>query len=426
MFTDMQLVKVFITARSNYGIKPVLFRMYKLLDYLNDPHKKLKAIHITGTNGKGSTLQFIKQALMTNDHHVGLFTSPSLSGMHGHIQINDHYIEDDELIDQLNRLYPVIVQLDSQCNHPTEFEIMTVIAFNYFVNQVDVALIETGMGGREDTTNCLHPILSIITNIDKDHTQFLGQEIKKIAYHKAGIIKYHVPVIVGDVCKEAAHIINQEIEQQQTTGLYLNKDFTYAAITGTEAEEHFNWSDGVNDRQVQIQMLGHHQLKNCSIAIMALTMIEQYDLPLDWQKTLYGIRRATLSGRFERMKKNPTIILDGAHNVAGIRAFLQTVQTHYPNVRRHLIFAAFKDKDIPAILSEVEGAFTSITLTTFHHPRAAKTSELIHFMKKEHHQIITDWKEALAQIEERKDDYYFITGSLHFISNVRHYLNQTT
>jgi len=422
----MQQVQDFFKARSNYGIKPGLFRMYKLLTYLNDPHKKLKAIHITGTNGKGSTLQFIKKALMANDYHVGLFTSPSLIGLQGHIQINDHYIEDHELINQLNRLYPVIVQLDSQCNHPTEFEIMTVIAFNYFVNQVDVALIETGMGGREDTTNCLHPILSIITNIDKDHTQFLGQEVEKIAYHKAGIIKYQVPVIVGDVCKAAAHIINQEIEQQQTTGLYLNKDFTYEANTGTETEEDFNWSDGVNDRHVQIQMLGNHQLKNCSIAIMALTMIEQNDLPLDWQKTLYGIKQTTLSGRFERISQKPTIILDGAHNVAGIKAFLQTVQTHYPNVRRHLIFAAFKDKDISAILSEVEDAFTSITLTTFQHPRAAKTSDLIHCMKREHYQIITDWKEALAQIEDHKDDYYFITGSLHFISTVRHYLNQTT
>lgn len=425
MFSNMEQVQAFFKERSNFGIKPGLSRMYDLLDYVNSPHEKLKAVHITGTNGKGSTLNFITQALVANAYKVGLFTSPSLTGLRGHIYINNECITEAEWIERLNYLYPAIYQLDAQDNHPTEFEILTVLAFDYFVDRVDIALIETGMGGRADTTNCLHPILSIITNIDKDHTHFLGPTIKDIAYHKAGIIKHKVPAIIGNVDKSAFEVIKEELKQRKTTGLFLGNDFIYHTLTSSEIGEQFIWSDDQKSRHVTIHMYGHHQVENCSIALMALTIIEKSYLKIDWQKVSHAIEQTNMPGRFEEIKQNPPIILDGAHNLAGIQAFLKTVKTHYTHEPKHLIFAAFKDKDITSILSELENVFTSITLTTFKHKRAANMEDLTRHSKKNQHFYIEDWKVALKQIESN-DNYYFITGSLHFISAVRQYLNEPT
>src|SRR5699024_7769817 len=199
MFYHLEEVNRFFENRRYLGIKPGLSRMNQLLTYLDNPQKRIKAVHVAGTNGKGSTIHFLKNALIKNGHEVGLFISPSMLDVTGYIFKNNKRIAEETLISILNEMFPIIQQMDESDMHPTEYEIITAIAFFLFVRHVDIALIETGMGGREDTTNCVNPLLSVITNVSLDHTTFLGNTLEKIAYHKAGIIKNNIPVILGEI-----------------------------------------------------------------------------------------------------------------------------------------------------------------------------------------------------------------------------------
>src|SRR5690625_3069641 len=179
----------YFTKRDEFGIKPGLERIHRLLELLGNPEKEIKAIHIAGTNGKGSTIQFMKNVLINNGYDVGVFTSPSFYGIRGHIEHNRSFIDNELFLHILELMKPAIKQLDDEENHPTTFEIITAVAFMYFKEHVDIVLVETGMGGREDTTNCFTPILSVITNVDFDHVGFLGDTLEEITAHKAGIIK---------------------------------------------------------------------------------------------------------------------------------------------------------------------------------------------------------------------------------------------
>lgn len=426
MFTDMEQVTRFFEQRKKLGIKPGLKRINTLLHLLNNPQDEIKAIHVAGTNGKGSTIGFIKNALVFNGYKVGVFTSPSMEGLTGHILCNDRKISDDHFLDLFNSMHPAIKQLDNKNNNPTEFEIITALAFFYFARNVDIALIETGMGGLKDTTNCFQPILSIITTIDKDHTSFLGETIVEIAHHKAGIIKKNVPVITGEITKEAYSVIHQVAIANQATRYQLKGNFKYNLLKQRERKQVFTWStNSFPEMEVTIQMLGEHQVKNCSLALMGLYLLQKKGFIIQWDLALEGLAAERIPGRFEIIHENPTIVLDGAHNPAGINSFLNTIEMHYKNVQKHLIFAAFKDKEIAKMLGELPHIFSSVTLTTFDHPRAARAETLYKLVQSNHKYIRNDWTTMINDIVKRDsvgDSYYFITGSLHFIANVRKYI----
>lgn len=421
MFESYSQAQAFFERRKSLGIKPGLERIYSLLDLLDNPQKKIRAIHIAGTNGKGSTVQFIKNALQANGFQTGVFSSPSLAGLTGHIGINDTFISEETFIELCNEIYPAIRQLDNENMSPTEFEIITALAFLFFSKTADIAIIETGMGGREDTTNCFIPILSIITNVAKDHTQFLGESLKEIAYHKAGIIKKDAPVILGEMELEALEVMEIEIHDKKTNSYQLGNDFTYN-LEGKDAEtQQFSWRKDNESHMLSIQMLGEHQVKNTSIAFMALELLSRRGFKLNKNKSIEAIKSASVPGRFEIIQHNPVIVLDGAHNPAGIDTFLQTVTDNYNKKNNHLIFSAFKDKDLETMLKKLSGNFASITATTFQHPRAASAEELYRLTGSENKRIASDFKTALKQINSR-DCNYFIAGSLNFITQVREYL----
>ncbi|AIF43300.1 folylpolyglutamate synthase/dihydrofolate synthase family protein [Virgibacillus sp. SK37] len=420
MFQRIEQVEAFFSSRANLGIKPGLFRMKKLLKEVGNPQDKIKAIHVAGTNGKGSTIQFIQRALTANGYNVGIFTSPSIYGLPGHILDGDVPIKEQVFLSLFNRLYPAIEILDNKKEMPTEFEILTVIAFMHFHDSKEIAIIETGMGGREDTTNCFLPILSIITNIAKDHTHFLGGTIKEIAYHKAGIIKKDIPAIIGEVPKEAEMVLNQEAKNVQTGVYQLGKDFHYHNIIIDGNHQFFSWNRERQQYNLSIQMQGKHQVQNASLAFMSIYLLKQMNYSIDMNKTMEAFKISKLPGRFEMVNIHPPVILDGAHNIAGIETFIDTVKALYPNKTKHLIFAAFKDKDFSLMLERLETNFSSVTLTSFEHPRAAKAVELYEVTNHKHKFLTENWEDAIKKITYR-EHIYFITGSLHFISRVREF-----
>ncbi|WP_087971810.1 bifunctional folylpolyglutamate synthase/dihydrofolate synthase [Oceanobacillus rekensis] len=417
MFTTFQEVERFFDSRKSLGIKPGLERVNRLLALLDHPQKKMKAIHIAGTNGKGSTVEYMNKALQVNGYQVGIFTSPSLSGLTGHIYLNDREISKEEFLNLCNTIYPKIKQMDKENLAPTEFEIITVLGFLYFSTYGDITLIEAGMGGREDTTNCFQPIISIITNIAKDHTKFLGDTIAEIAYQKAGIIKKNAPVITGTLETDALAVIKKEVTKKETAMYRLGEDFFYQR----GAWQQLTWKSNQRQLETRLAMFGEHQAKNASVAYMALEKLSETGLSISFAKAADAIASTQLAGRFEIVSRDPVIVLDGSHNPAGIAAFLSTVEENFPNSDKHILFAAFKDKDLKAMLKQLDNKFESITLTSFCHPRAASAEQLFSLTQAKNKQMNSDWEQAVKEMIDKQSGYYFITGSLHFISNVRKY-----
>lgn len=422
MFATFDQVIEFFEQRKTFGIKPGLERIKALLRLSGEPQKRMKAIHIAGTNGKGSTSHFLKDALIANNYKTGLFSSPSQT-LTGHIWIQDRPITEAAFIIELNRLYPVINVLDEQDMHPTEFEIMTAIACLYFSQHTDIAVIEAGMGGREDTTNCFVPILSIITNVAMDHTGFLGERIEQIAYHKAGIIKKGIPVITGDLKLNANRVIVEEANRCEADLYQLGDHFTIRTPVIKNDLQHVTWQDGSPmTHTLQLQMKGVHQAENAALAVKAIKLLKQKGYMMDLSVALTAMKHTRVPGRFEQVCHDPQVILDGAHNPDGIESFLSSVQTYYPSKERHLLFGVFKDKDVEAMLDKLRPYFATITLTTFDHPRAASKDELQSFLVNDPSLYFVPWREAVSAMNDA-NAVYFITGSLHFIMQVEDFFD---
>lgn len=424
MFDNFQQVNRFFADRKQFGIKPGLDRMYSLLWLLGQPQTELSMIHVAGTNGKGSTIHYLYHALHASGYQVGAFTSPSLHGLTGYIWLNHTVIPDHLFINILNEIYPSIQKLDEADNHPTEFEIITALAFVYFAGRVDIALIETGMGGREDTTNCFLPLFSIITNVEKDHTAFLGDTIEAIAGHKAGIIKPKKPVILGDMMSEALAVIRLETERNETDVYQFGSDFWVSSTN--ESPHAIIWSEKEKQKKFKLKMKGGHQLHNASLSLMALSLLEKNQYRIDWKRAVKGIEQTQVPGRFEKITDHPPIVIDGAHNVAGIQSFIQTMLQYYPDDKRCLLFAGFQDKALTHMLQELTPYFSSIMLTSFDHPRAIKADAL--YQLADYHDTFTvhgDWHDIVKeQMKNKADDaVLFVTGSLNFIFEVRRYLS---
>jgi len=417
MFHSFQEIENFFTEREQYGMKPGLERVEFLLKYVNHPEKKVKGIHVAGTNGKGSTIQFIHDALIAHNYEVGLFTSPSFTGITGHILMNGEPITSVDLIRLLNKLLPFIHQLDAKQNHPTSFEILTVLSFMYFEEKADIVLVEVGMGGKLDTTNCFTPIISVITTIARDHTAFLGETIEEIAAHKAGIIKKHRPVVTGKMDDVAMSIITETADRLSSPIYACNQAYS---IHNQSIRIHFKQLE-MNINQAMLQ--GIHQKENAATALMTLALLSDYGYTFHWKTVEQSVMKTTLPGRFEMIHKNPSIILDSAHNVAGIQAFRQTLLEQKYNRPTHLLFAGFYDKQLTEMLSQLAPIFTSITLTTFEHHRAATLTDWKDNICPFDYQVEADWRKAIDyMLEQESKDIYCVTGSLHFITRVRNYI----
>lgn len=418
MFQTLEEIEQYFIERNAIGIKPGLERVELLLKRVGNPEQVLKAIHVAGTNGKGSTIQFITNSLIANGYRVGVFTSPSFTGVCGHFLKDNKEITEEEMIPLINYLYPHVEALDKKNMHPTSFEIMTVIAFLYFKSTVDITIIETGMGGRYDTTNCVTPLISIITNVAKDHLLFLGSTLEEITSHKAGIVKKNSPVVVGNVKQVSSEIIQKEAACQEAPVFQMYRDFTFEVD-----QQVFKWTYTDSFAfEFRLQMRGMHQAENAALAMMALVLLQKKGLHMDWSSVVKSLGETVLPGRFEKIYDNPPIILDSAHNVAGIKAFIHTVHSEYTFENKHLIFAGFKDKQLQEMIDKLKGNFRSITITTFNHERAANIMDYTSFLKNRDLKTSDDWQEIVYEIVRQKNvtnEVFFITGSLHFITLVR-------
>ena len=359
-------------------INPSLDRIKLLLDYLGNPQEGLKVIHIAGTNGKTSTSRMVERLLRSLDLRTGLYTSPHLIHPRERICIDGESVSENSFEELYKHVEPFLHLVDEKTpDSPiTFFEALTAMAFVSFADTpVDAVSLEVGMGGKWDATNVLTPLVSVITPIDLDHQEFLGNTIEKIAFEKAGIIKSSVPVIVSQQVKDAAKVI-------LATAIEHNAPIMREGIELDVLER----SVGVGGQQLTIAnpygthadlflpLFGKHQASNAAVA---LTAVEAFvDRQLDNELVQEAFSEFSSPGRLQVLKRNPTIVIDAAHNPAGIRATKQGIEESFKFDNLILILAFMADKDIEEILKELTGFAQVVVLTQTKSARAMSTAAL--------------------------------------------------
>ncbi len=417
-------VVAWIHDRTKFGIRPGLTRIDELLNRLDNPQNKLKTVHIGGTNGKGSTTTFLRCLLEEQGLRVGTFTSPYVESFNERIAINNQPIPNNDLVELINNIKPIIDEMDAveELKNTVEFEILTAIMFQYFLEkQVDIVIVEVGLGGRFDCTNVITPIVSAITTIGLDHVDILGNSIEEIASQKAGIIKKNVPVVIGKMEESAFEVIKKEADYLSSHIYRYERDFSSNYIQPDE-----NWgeifdfrSSELNLFHLKISLLGRHQVDNASVAIQLFSIISSdLGLPLISKDIQKGLKNAFWPGRMEKISNEPLIILDGAHNEHAIKVLVQNLKNEFKGQQIHAIFGALSTKDISSMIKELrEVPSLDLKVTTFDYPKA--------FTKESYEEIglnaYNEWQKALSDsLEELTgDDLILITGSLYFISQVR-------
>ncbi len=360
-----------------------------------------KAIHITGTNGKGSVATYLNNIFVENGYKCGCFKSPQLIEINEMILLNNEPVSDETLQHYVNKYYE-----DFEKFQLTQFEMMTFIALNFFIdNNVDIAIIEVGMGGLIDATNVFVPILSIITSIGMDHVQYLGHNIEEIAKQKAGIIKQNTPVLLGFTDFEAENVIKNECLQKSAELYFAPKPTN---IYADEKGVRFLY----NDKNI-ISLEKQHALYesyNVSIVLKALEILKPM-FPVDKEKTMMAIGNTYQPARFSIVRKTPTVIIDGAHNPSAAKYLVKSIKL-FTNKKVKLIFASFVDKNFKEQLNSYQDISSSIFLTTFPNSRAMGKNDFVNlaypFFGKHDELIRSTIKSANA------DDVILITGSLAF------------
>jgi len=420
-----------LNNRLTFGIKPGLERMEYMLAKLGHPERRLKTIHVAGTNGKGSTVSFISHILQEAGYVVGTFTSPFIESFNERISVNGKPISDEDFVEVVKKVKPIVEQCEAtDYGAPTEFEVLTVIALEYYANHAypDITIMETGLGGRFDSTNVIYPLVSVITNIGQDHMNILGNTIEEITREKAGIIKSGIPVVTAVEQPEALQIIVDTAISKKSKLYRLREEFSYQNAAVINGNETFAFQSFFNKLEnLEISMKGEHQIKNAATALMAIDYVRQYySFVVDEEHIRNGLFKTTWIGRFEKVSDKPLIFIDGAHNPEGVETLCQTIKRYYSNKNIHIIFCAMKDKQLKEMISKLDEVAEKIIFTQFDYPRCAEAKDLFELSTSTNKYVVEDFQQAIdtekQEIGNNEDEVLIITGSLYFISQVRRYL----
>ena len=427
----------YIENTGKFGSRLGLENVSRLLDILGNPHRELRIIHVAGTNGKGSTCSFINSMLIYQGYNVGLYTSPYLEEFNERIKINNVNISDEDLAQSVSRVSDAIGQMiEEGCDHPTEFEIITACAFLYFRDRdVDFAVIEVGLGGRLDATNVCIPLVSAITSISMDHTEYLGDTLARIAFEKGGIIKNKRPVVLYQQSDEVESVISS-ICSERDSELFITENDKIEYI-----------SEGMSSQSVNLEVMGHfysgieislpgrHQARNLAVALSVLRLLEiSSDISQVDTEALYrSIRETRWPGRMEVIKTEPLTIIDGAHNPDGAAILSESVDRYLVGKKINLVFGMLRDKDILSVAKMLAVRADRIIITEPESPRAASSAEvhgiILEALRGEDVPDITeipDIEEAVRQAQSMAGDGEAViyAGSLYMIGRVRSLLRK--
>ena len=394
-------------------------RMTRLLSALGNPHRSLKCVHIAGTKGKGSTAVMLASMLSSGGLKVGMYTSPHLIDVRERVQINGEMIPEADMIRLMSKIAPIVRKKAK--DQPTYFEIMTALAFLYFSEaEVDIAVIETGLGGRLDSTNVIKPVACAITSISLDHQAQLGNTLAKIAEEKAGIFKPGVP-IVSCPQPQSKKVRVAAAEKVKSPIYFTGKDseFSYRFESSRVQGPHIRvclTRNGMRFDHVPVPLPGDHQAVNCGIALALLAILKEQGFEVDDQRATEGLSKAYLPGRMETINEHPHIIVDGAHNASSVEALMRAIGQNVTYDSMVVIFGCRSDKDIPGMMNHIQLGADKVIFTPTGAPRTADPQELAaEYMERSGKtaQIASSLDEAL-DIAERavtREDVICICGS---------------
>jgi dihydrofolate synthase/folylpolyglutamate synthase len=398
------------------AFKKDLTNTIALCDALGNPQHKFKSIHIAGTNGKGSSSHMLAAVLQSAGYKTGLYTSPHLKEFTERIRINGQEVSEDFVVDFVERIRPVIDTI-----RPSFFEITVAMAFDYFAHQqLDVAVIEVGLGGRLDSTNVITPLLSLITNISWDHVDMLGDTLEKIAQEKAGIIKRSVPVVISERQVEVEHVFMDKARESGSPITFASDQYQINhKSTGT-----YSINNGIDQYELTIDLKGGYQAKNIAGVLASIDVLRKMGLAISDHQIAQGLkavmRLTGLRGRWQTIGEKPLIICDTGHNEGGIREVVKQIN-EIPYHHLHMVIGLVKDKDVSKVLSLLPARATYYFCAASI-PRAMPAEELKQKAEKYglkgkiFHQV-TDALQA-AKANSEIDDLIFVGGSTYVVAEV--------
>ncbi len=399
-----------------------LNRMKSLSERLGNPHEGIKAIHVAGTKAKGSVTSFINSILMNAGYKTGMYTSPHLISFRERIRLDGEPISEENLARLVAKIYPHAQDMAKKNKRPTYFEVCTAIAFLYFKeNGADFMALETGMGGRLDSTNIVRPLVSVITPISRDHIEHLGPGIKDIASEKCGIIKEGSVVVSSPQDNEALWVIKSAVEKSRSKFYLTGKDALFQKVHSDTERQIFNLLTRYGEYPMaEIRLLGDFQIENAAAAVLAAEALGHYGIFIDTSAIMAGLKSARWPGRFEILRKNPLIVVDGAQNGQSAFVLKKAVRSSLKYKKLFLILGAMRDKDIENICVELS-RIADYVITTKSKSGRASSPEFLKERFLHYKNIDAETSDSTAGAIDRaltlagKDDAILITGSLYVV-----------
>lgn len=412
-----------VLALDRKGIFLDLKNTKSALSFFKNPHTKFKSILVAGTNGKGSTVAMLTSILCQAGYTVGTYISPHLIDIRERIQINQKNISQSDFVNLAVHIFKMIKKQKLKMSL-SFFEFMTVMAFLYFYRKkVDVAVVEVGLGGRFDATNVLNPLISVITTIGLDHQRFLGNTLKKIAYEKGGIIRYHKPLVISVAQPTIRKYLKSLCEEKKSAFHALGENFFMR--TRNKGLHFFN--DVVSWSELKLSLQGHFQRRNAASALEVIFLLKEEGWEISERVIREGLSKTIWPGRLELIHSEPRILLDGAHNPEGIRALMATLKQSYQYDKLHIIFGVMEDKDYQTMIKHVLTLSDAIYFVEPNVKRALKGETLVQKMPQLKEKVEfykEEMKFALSQIIKRvgQNDMICITGSLYTVAEAKRVL----
>jgi dihydrofolate synthase/folylpolyglutamate synthase len=426
--------------RSTEALK--LERINYLLKLLDNPHKRFKSIHIGGTSGKGSVAYFLSQLLTSQGYKTGLHISPHLQSIKERMKVSGKIISDESFVNILNKIKPLAekTEKDLGLKKPTYFETTVAMAFYYFAEEkVDIAVVEVGLGGKLDATNVIEPIASIITNVDLDHTDILGDTVEKIAEDKSGIIKKNTPVISGSRKLAVRKVIAKKAKKNNSPIYLIGEKFNYKvkSVSFSGVVFNFYWQ-GKTTKNNRLSIPAIYQVENASLALTAINLLKEKGFRINGKKLHHSLKSAKVPGRFEIITSGrrtgpnkPLIILDGAHNPVKVKTFLKSLTKIIPDKKFVFLVAFKKGKDIEQMLKLMKPCVKTFVITQFskitdmgkHFTTPAEDIEKILKKLNFSGEILVEKNSVKALNKAKKiagkDNTIITTGSLYLIGEIR-------
>jgi dihydrofolate synthase / folylpolyglutamate synthase len=427
---NYQEALIYLEELQKFGSKFGLGRIERLTELLNRPQDRYHTIHVTGTNGKGSVSSMIASVLTRAGIRTGLYVSPHLTAYTERIQIDGQVIAEEDFARYLTIIRGLAEQMVAEGEEsPTQFEVLTALAFLYFAEKkVEYAVIEVGLGGLLDSTNVIMPEVSVITNVTMEHADRCGGTLEGIAHHKAGIIKDGVPVVTA--AKGMPLEILRETAQEKNADIFVEgEDFhsTFVQFYGSMQQLEFSSELlGVNHERYALQLLGTHQIENSALAVMTAQLLHNLDSRITQETITQALAVASWPGRFERMDiSGQHIIVDGAHNPAGMKSLRSSLDTYFPTEERVFLLGMLRDKDIDAMLPELLRPSDKVVMTTPDSDRAADPGVVAYKVHAQTVEVEANRAAALEKalaIAAAEDRLLCVAGSLYLVGEIRQLL----